>query len=203
MKIKKLGLTDYQPVWHAMQQLTRTRTFATEDEGWITEHFPVFTEGQASQTEHLLNTGDIPVIKTDRGGQVTYHGPGQLVLYVLCDLKRLSIPLKTFVNTLETTLICLLNDYHIIGQQEPGSPGIYVENAKIASLGLRIHRGCSYHGLSLNVKMDLEPFQRINPCGQPNRTIVQMSDFYPNIQIENVIPRLTTHLQERLSYATT
>ncbi len=202
MKIKKLGLTNYKSVWQAMQHFTRSRTPETEDECWVTEHFPVFTQGQAGKEEHLLTTSNIPVIKTDRGGQITYHGPGQLICYALCDLKRLAIPLKVFVNSLEKTLIDLLADYQITGVQEIGSPGIYVEKAKIASLGLRIYRGCSYHGLSLNVKMDLEPFKQINPCGQPNRKMVQMSDFCPTITTSTIIPGLIKHLQEKLFYAT-
>jgi len=202
VQIKHWGLIEYQSLWQKMQHFTRTRTLDTPDEWWLAEHFSVFTQGQAGKPEHVLRAGDIPVLKTDRGGQVTYHGPGQLILYTLCDLKRKAIPLKGLVNAIETALIALLAEYHVIARQELTAPGVYVNDAKIASLGLRVHRGCSYHGLSLNVAMDLEPFTRINPCGYPNRKITQLSDFCPNLKVSDVAPRLIQQLSRTLNYTT-
>jgi lipoyl(octanoyl) transferase len=202
VKIKHWGLIEYHSLWQKMQHFTRTRTLESPDEWWLAEHFSVFTQGQAGKPEHVLDAGDIPVIKTDRGGQVTYHGPGQLILYLLCDLKRKAIPLKGLVNAIESAIIALLAEYQVTGRQDHTAPGVYVKDAKIASLGLRVHRGCSYHGLSLNVAMDLEPFTRINPCGYPNRKIVQLSDFCPELQVLDVAPRLIQQLSRTLNYTT-
>ena len=174
--VRQLPVVTFQPVWRAMRELTEHRNVATEDEIWLLEHPPVFTQGLAGKPEHLLNPEDIPVIAIDRGGQVTYHGPGQLLCYVLFDLRRLKITIKTLVQLLEQVIIDLLASYGIRAVRKPGAPGIYVEGAKIASLGLRIRRGCSYHGLALNIDMDLSPFTRINPCGFPNLKITQLSD---------------------------
>lgn len=159
-----------------MRELTERRDEATEDEIWLLEHPPIFTQGMAGKPEHLLNPGDIPVIAIDRGGQVTYHGPGQLLCYVLLDLRRLKITIRTLVQLLEQVIIELLASYGISADRKQGAPGIYVEGAKIASLGLRIRRGCCYHGLALNIDMDLSPFARINPCGFPDLRITQLSD---------------------------
>jgi lipoyl(octanoyl) transferase len=166
--IRNLGLCDYAAIWEQMQQFTTARTATTPDEIWLLEHPPVFTQGLAGKPEHVLNPGDIPIVQTDRGGQITYHGPGQLVGYVLFDLKRAKIGVKQFVHLLETAAINLLADYKISAHSDPHAPGVYVDKSKICSIGLRIRRGCSYHGIALNVNNDLEPFTRINPCGFRN-----------------------------------
>jgi len=157
-----------------MQRFTEARTEATSDELWLVEHPPVFTVGLNGKPEHLLAPADIPVVKVDRGGQVTYHGPGQIVLYFLLDLRRRGIGVRALVTLMEQAVIKLLADYHIAAQSRRDAPGVYVEGAKIAALGLRVRRGCSYHGLALNVAMDLEPFARINPCGYPGLAVTQM-----------------------------
>ena len=172
--VRRLGRRDYLPVWHAMQRFTEARTEATSDELWLVEHPPVFTVGLNGKPEHLLAPADIPVVKVDRGGQVTYHGPGQIVLYFLLDLRRRGIGVRALVTLMEQAVIKLLADYHIAAQSRRDAPGVYVEGAKIAALGLRVRRGCSYHGLALNVAMDLEPFARINPCGYPGLAVTQM-----------------------------
>jgi lipoyl(octanoyl) transferase len=159
-----------------MRDFTDTRGPATPDELWFTEHEPVFTQGQAGKAEHLLAPGDIPVVQTDRGGQVTYHGPGQIVGYLLIDLRRAGISVRELVRGIESAIAQVLAVYSIHGETRPDAPGVYVAGAKIASLGLRVRRGCSYHGLSLNVAMDLEPFSRINPCGLLNMPVTQMRD---------------------------
>lgn len=165
ISVRDLGRRDYVPVWQAMQDFTAARDADSADEIWLVEHAPVFTLGQAGRPEHILDAGAIPVVQSDRGGQVTYHGPGQLVVYLLLDLKRRRLGVKELVRRLEQAVIDLLAEYRITGDRRAGAPGIYVDGAKIAALGLRVRRGCSYHGLSLNVDMDLEPFSRIHPCG--------------------------------------
>lgn len=172
-----LGLTDYHETWAAMKQYTRLRDEHSVDQLWITEHPPVFTQGLNGRGEHLLAPGDIPVVQVDRGGQVTYHAPGQLVVYCLLDLVRLGLGVKGLVARMESSLIELLLGYGIAAQTREGAPGVYVGPAKIAALGLRIRKGCCYHGLSLNVDMDLEPFSRIDPCGYPGLAVTQMRDF--------------------------
>lgn len=162
---RELGQVDYQPTWHAMQRFTDTRDMETPDEIWLLEHSPVFTQGQAGKAEHVLFPGDIPVVQVDRGGQVTYHGPGQLVAYLLLDVRRSGIGVRELVSRIERSLIDLLASYGVSANAKPDAPGVYVNGAKIASLGLRIRNGRSFHGLALNVDMDLQPFQRINPCG--------------------------------------
>lgn len=164
-RVRDLGLRDYQTVWHEMQHFTDTRTTDTPDEIWLLEHPPVFTLGLNGKREHILEPGDIPIVKCDRGGQVTYHGPGQLIAYLLLDMRRHPLGVKALVSKIEQAVIELLAEHQIHGQRREGAPGIYVDDAKIAALGLRIRKGCSYHGLSLNVDMDLQPFSRINPCG--------------------------------------
>jgi len=198
--VRELGLHDYFPIWQAMQRFTDTRTEQTCDELWLLQHRPVFTLGQAGKTEHLLAPGDIPVIKVDRGGQVTYHGPGQLIAYLLLDVRRKAIGVRDLVQRMERSLIALLASYGISAQTQTGAPGVYVEGAKIASLGLRIRRGCSFHGLSLNVAMDLEPFSRINPCGYQGLRITQMQDFIPLIEMAEVSSRLCSQLAATLGY---
>lgn len=191
---RTLGRCDYQPVFEAMQTFTAARDADTPDELWRVEHPPVFTLGLAGKPEHLLAPGDIPVIRADRGGQVTYHGPGQVVVYCLLDVRRLGLTVRTLVTALEEAVIELLADYRIAAHARPAAPGVYVKDAKIAALGLRIRQGRCYHGLSLNVAMDLEPFTRINPCGYPGLRVTQLRDFgldlTPDAVAENLLPRL-------------
>jgi lipoyl(octanoyl) transferase len=175
--IKELGLCNYQQVWQEMRNFTCNRRESTPDEIWLLEHSSVFTQGTAGKAEHILNPGNIPIIQTDRGGQVTYHGPGQLVGYVLLDLRRLKIGVKAYVSLIENSVVQLLADYHIKANVKSGFPGVYVAGKKICSIGLKISRGCSYHGIALNVDNDLEPFSRINPCGLQNLQMTKISDF--------------------------
>lgn len=174
--IRELGVQDYSTVWQAMQRFTDERDASTADELWLLEHPAVFTQGQAGKAEHLLMPGDIPVIKVDRGGQVTYHGPGQLVVYVLLDIKRRNLGVRQLVTLLEQILIELLANNGIKAAAKADAPGVYVDGAKIASLGLRVRKGCTFHGLALNVAMDLSPFGRINPCGYAGMQMVQSSE---------------------------
>jgi len=197
---RALGEQDYLPVWQAMQRFTDRRTAGSADEIWLLQHRPVFTLGQAGKPEHLLCPGDIAVVKADRGGQVTYHGPGQLVAYLLLDVRRLSLGVRELVSRMEQSLIDLLADYGIAAATQSGAPGVYVEEAKIASLGLRIRRGCSFHGLALNVAMDLEPFSRINPCGYAGLRMTQIRDFCPSVDFAEVRHRLLIQLCEKLGY---
>ncbi len=201
--VKNLGRSDYRETWRAMQNFTNARDQDTADELWITEHAPVFTQGLNGRAEHLLAPGDIPVVQIDRGGQVTYHGPGQLVLYCLLDITRLGLGVKGLVALIETSVIDLLQGYHIAAQGRPGAPGVYVGAAKIAALGLRIRKGCCYHGLSLNVDMDLEPFTRINPCGYQGLAVTQLLDFGVSDGVEAVGHKLANiligHLSEKKS----
>ncbi|MGY0589137.1 MAG: lipoyl(octanoyl) transferase LipB [Paraglaciecola chathamensis] len=163
--IRQLGRQPYQPIWQAMQDFTDNRDAHSQDEIWLVEHDPVFTQGQAGKEEHLLAPGDIPVVKVDRGGQVTYHGPGQQMMYVLLNLKRHNLGVRTLVSALENCIVDTLKEYAIDAYPRADAPGVYVDSKKVCSIGLRIRRGCSFHGLALNVNMDLAPFQRINPCG--------------------------------------
>jgi lipoyl(octanoyl) transferase len=174
--VSRLGLCVYEPTWRAMQSFTDRRGPDTADELWLLEHPPVYTLGKAGLREHILDPGDIPVIQTDRGGQVTYHGPGQLVAYLMLDLNRAGLGVKRLVHLLEQSVVDLLAGHGIESSTRPNAPGVYLGEAKIASLGLRVRRGCSYHGLALNVDMDLEPFSRINPCGYPGLAVTQMRD---------------------------
>ena len=174
--VRQLGRQDYLPVWQGMHDFTDQRDDNTRDEIWLVEHNPVFTQGQAGKAEHLLNTGDIPVIQSDRGGQVTYHGPGQIVAYFLINLRRKKLGVRELVTDIETLVINTLKHYDIESTAKPDAPGVYVDGRKICSLGLRIRKGCSFHGLALNVNMDLSPFLRINPCGYAGLEMVQVSD---------------------------
>ena len=176
VKVQNLGTSRYPDVFEAMREFTTQRGADTLDEIWLTEHEPVFTQGQAGKAEHLLVPGDIPVVQSDRGGQVTYHGPGQLVAYLLFDLRRLELTVRGLVSGIERSVVETLEGYGIASAPRADAPGVYVAGAKIASLGLRVKRGCSYHGLSLNVNMDLEPFTRINPCGLTGMEVVQVAD---------------------------
>lgn len=196
--IRHLGLQSYQRVWDDMKHFTATRTETTPDELWLLEHYPVFTQGQAGKPEHLLDAGAIPVINSDRGGQITYHGPGQLVAYVLLDIKRRRLGIRTLVSRIEKTLINVLNQYGILATTQCGAPGVYVQHQKIASIGLRVKNGCTTHGLALNVAMDLSPFSRINPCGYARLEMTQMQDTVSTIQTQMVIPRLIQELLHSL-----
>lgn len=198
MLTRELPLSDYESTWHAMQNFTQARLKTTPDELWILEHPPVFTLGQAAKQEHLLHPHNIPVIRSDRGGQVTYHGPGQLILYVLLDIQRLALSIRELICLLERSVITLLADYHIRAHTQIGAPGVYVDNAKICAIGLRIRKGCSYHGISLNVNMDLTPFEWINPCGYKDLKIIQLSDWVPDIQVSVISARLVTYVSQYL-----
>lgn len=199
LHIRRLGRMEYAPVWHAMQDFTNQRTVTSADELWLVEHPPVFTQGQAGRKEHVLAPGDIPVIQADRGGQVTYHGPGQIVAYTLIDIRRLEIGVRELVTAIEEAILVLLDGYSINAQRLAGAPGIYVDGVKIAALGLRIRNGKSFHGLALNVDMDLEPFQRINPCGLQDMQVTQMSAF-TQVNIKDVEDRLIASLAAVLGY---
>ena len=199
--VRQLGLQDYRPVWQSMTDFTNQRTPETPDELWLVEHPPVFTQGQAGKPEHLLLPGDIPVIQTDRGGQVTYHGPGQLVAYPLLDLRRLKLGVRDLVSAIEQTIVATLAVYGIEADPKPDAPGVYVAGDKIASLGLRVRRGCSFHGLALNVDMDLEPFQRINPCGYEGLAMTQMRDLLPEPPVlAEVQDQLVMQFARKLGY---
>ena len=176
VNIRSLGLTEYSETFEEMKTFTKSRTPDTIDEIWVTEHQPVFTQGIAGKEEHILVPGEIPIVFSDRGGQVTYHGPGQVMAYLLFDLRRKKVLVRELVFKIEQAIICALRELAIDGERLAGAPGNYVDSKKIASLGLRVSRGCSYHGLSLNVDMDLEPFERINPCGLKNIGVTQVSD---------------------------
>lgn len=191
-------LQAYQPIFEQMREITLQRTETSPDAIWFMQHTPVFTQGQAGKPEHVISPGNIPVVQSDRGGQITYHGPGQLMIYTLFDLKRLNIGIKQFVDHLQQSVIELLNGYGIKGQTQCSAPGVYVEGAKICSLGLRVRRGYTYHGLSLNVAMDLEPFSRINPCGFQNLRMTQIQEYYPAITLETVIQDIMPILQQKL-----
>ncbi|MCG6306937.1 lipoyl(octanoyl) transferase LipB [Vibrio vulnificus] len=198
--VKRLGRRDYLPVWQAMHEFTDTRNEETPDEMWLVEHNPVFTQGQAGKAEHLLNTGDIPVVQSDRGGQVTYHGPGQLVAYFLINLRRKKLGVRDLVTTIENLVINTLKAYNIDSAARPDAPGVYVDGRKICSLGLRIRKGCSFHGLALNVNMDLSPFLRINPCGYQGMEMVQVSELGGPTDIALVEQQLVKELVNLLGY---
>ena len=174
--VRSLGLTDYVPVWEAMRVFTDSRQKSTLDEIWVTEHKRVFTQGQSGRPENIIDPGDIPVVLSDRGGQVTYHGPGQLVVYLMFDLRRMDLNVRVLVGGIEESIIDVLAGYSIGATRERDAPGVYVRGSKVGSLGLRVRRGCSFHGLSLNVAMDLEPFDRINPCGNVDLKMSQVKD---------------------------
>lgn len=174
--VRELGRQPYEPVWRAMQRFTDRRDEASSDETWVVEHDPVFTLGQAGKPEHVLAPGDIPVVQVDRGGQVTYHGPGQLVMYPLFDLKRLNVGVRDYVCKIEQAMIDTLAEWNIEGQRKEGAPGVYVAGAKIGALGIRVRRGCTFHGLAFNVDMDLAPWHRINPCGYQGLQVTSVRD---------------------------
>ncbi len=196
--VRELGQQDYEPIWQKMRQYTDTRDENSPDEIWLLEHLPVFTQGQAGKPEHLLNPGDIPVIQVDRGGQVTYHGPGQLVAYILFDLHRRSIPVRTLVCAIERAIIDTLKDFGVDSQARQDAPGVYVDEQKICSLGLRIRKGRSYHGLAFNIDMDMEPFCRINPCGFSNIKMTQLSALNGPKTLAEVSPILVKYLTKHI-----
>jgi lipoyl(octanoyl) transferase len=195
--VSDLGRRAYEPVWRAMQAFTDARDDATADELWLVEHEPVFTLGQAGRPEHVLAPGDIPVLHVDRGGQVTYHGPGQIVAYPLLDLKRLKIGVREYVCRIEQAVIDTLAEWNIEGRRREGAPGVYVNGAKVAALGIRVRRGCTFHGLAFNIAMDLEPFSRINPCGYAGLEVVSMADLGGPAGLEAVKPVLLRELAAR------
>ena len=192
--LRDLGRQPYEPVWRAMQAFTDTRDDSTPDELWVVEHDPVFTLGQAGKEEHVLMPGDIPVLHVDRGGQVTYHGPGQIVLYPLLDLRRLKIGVKEYVCRIEQAMIDTLADWNIHAERRDGAPGVYVNGAKVGALGIRVRRGCTFHGLAFNIAMDLEPFQRINPCGYQGLKVTSMLDLGGPSGLDAVKPVLVAHI---------
>ena len=202
--IRHKGLTEYEPVWHAMQEFTVSRADNACDELWVTQHHAVFTQGLNGKKEHLIDPGDIPVVQVDRGGQVTFHGPGQLVIYPLVDIVRRKLGVRQLVTALENAVIRLLSEYGLLAYARKDAPGVYIEveaqHAKIASLGLRIKKGKSYHGVSLNVDMDLEPFGRINPCGFKGLAVTQLSDLLPGVSIDVVTDKLIMILIAELGY---
>lgn len=191
--IRNLGLQPYAPVSQEMHDFTDRRDDDTPDEIWLVEHPPVFTQGQAGKAEHVLAAGDIPVIQSDRGGQVTYHGPGQQVMYVLINLKRRKIGVRELVTLLENTVINTLAQFDIVANARPDAPGVYVDGKKICSLGLRIRKGCSFHGLALNIDMDLAPFMRINPCGYAGMEMTQVSKLVENASVDKIRTILIQH----------
>ena len=197
--IKHLGVVDYEATWHAMQAFTAQRGAETNDEIWLLQHPPVYTQGLAGKPEHLLTKPAIPVVKTDRGGQITYHGPGQIVVYVLFDLKRKGIGVKDLVKRIEQSIIDVLQSYGIAAQRKLGAPGVYVKGAKIAALGLRVKNGCSYHGLALNVAMDLTPYGAINPCGYAGMEVTDLATLGVRVSINDVMTTLSQHLVTQLS----
>lgn len=192
--VRSLGQQPYMEIWEAMKTFTANRDATTVDELWCLEHPRVFTQGQAGKAEHILLPGDIPVIQVDRGGQVTYHGPGQLVIYLLIDLTRRKLGVRALVDEIEQAIVRTLAESEIDAAPRLDAPGVYVNGAKIASLGLRVRRGCSFHGLALNVNMDMEPFSRINPCGYAGMSMCQVSDYQPGVSVYEVERRLVQAL---------
>lgn len=199
--IQSLGLTDYETTYAEMKAVTTSRDEGSPDRLWLTQHFPVFTQGQAGKPEHILSAGDIPVIQSDRGGQVTYHGPGQVVLYFLIDIRRANVGVRKMVTLIENTVIATLADYDIEAFSRADAPGVYVDTnttvKKIASLGLRVRKGRTYHGVALNVDMDLSPFSRINPCGYQGMSMTQLSDLC-ECRLPEVEKTLLVHAQRQL-----
>ncbi|EKN3363085.1 lipoyl(octanoyl) transferase LipB [Yersinia ruckeri] len=198
--LRQLGLQPYAPVSQAMHAFTECRDESTQDEIWLVEHQQVFTQGQAGKAEHLLMPGDIPVIQSDRGGQVTYHGPGQQVMYVMINLKRAKIGVRQLVTAIENTVVDTLAHFGVEAHARPDAPGVYIGQKKICSLGLRIRKGCSFHGLALNIDMDLSPFHRINPCGYAGMEMTQLSALCPEITVADVQPILVNAFIRQLGY---
>ena len=199
--VRDLGLVAYEPTWRAMRAFTEARTPDTEDQVWLVQHPPVFTLGLAGRREHVLAPGAIPVTQTDRGGQVTYHGPGQAVAYLLLDLRRLGIGVRELVRRIEQAVIEVLEAHGIAGERREGMPGVYVGGAKIAAIGLRVSRGCTYHGVALNVDLDPEPFARIDPCGYPGLASTRLADHGVRDSIDTVQQELADALQRLVAPA--
>jgi len=200
IQIREKGLQDYTSSWKEMISFTNSRTADTPDELWLLEHHSVFTQGLAGKSENLLGETDISVIQSDRGGQITYHGPGQLIVYCLIDIKRLGIGVKKMVSLIEQSIIDLLEDYSISSHKVSGAPGVYVDGSKIAALGLKVKHGRTYHGLSLNIDMDLSPYKLINPCGFKNLNVTQMSNLTDNtLELSAIKSQLTRHLSNYVS----
>lgn len=199
--IRSLGRQPYMPIWHAMQQFTDNRTEATLDEIWCLEHEPVFTQGQAGKAEHILMPGDIPVVNVDRGGQVTYHGPGQLVIYFMLDIKRRKLGVRQLVTAMEQAVVSMLAGYGIAANAKADAPGVYVNDHKVCSLGLRIRKGCSFHGLALNVDMDLSPFSRINPCGYAGMQMVNTQQLNGPCSVAQAQDDLLTALAKEIGFS--
>jgi lipoyl(octanoyl) transferase len=199
--IKRLGLVEYEPTWRAMQAYTAKRSAETADEIWLLQHPPVFTLGMAGKREHLLADIGIPVVAIDRGGQITYHGPGQIIFYLLLDLKRLGFGIKELVRRMEQAIIDVLSESGIEAERQPGAPGVYVAGAKIAALGLRVKNGCTYHGLSLNLDMDLSPFQAINPCGYAGMAVTQVRNLASKPSPQPVEEALLAILMRHLGWS--
>ncbi len=199
LRVRRLGLLDYELVWQAMQAFTDQRDETTPDELWLVEHPPVFTQGQAGRAEHILAAGDIPVVQVDRGGQVTYHGPGQIVAYPLIDIRRLGMGVRELVTAIEQAIIAVLDSYGVEAEPRKDAPGVYVDGVKIAALGLRIRKGRSFHGLSFNIDMDLEPFQRINPCGLQGLEVTNLSALV-DVNMHEAEDRLIASLSKDLGY---
>ncbi|WP_448247426.1 lipoyl(octanoyl) transferase LipB [Thalassotalea agariperforans] len=197
--IRQLANQEYTAIWQAMKDFTDARDDSVTDELWLVEHFPVFTQGQAGKAEHLLMPGDIPVVKSDRGGQITYHGPGQQVIYFLINLRRRKMGIRQLVSLIENGIIASLADYGIDAQAKPEAPGVYVDGKKIASLGLRVRKGCSFHGLALNVNMNLAPFLRINPCGYAGLEMAQTADINGPQTVNEAGQSLIKHLSQLLN----
>ncbi|PPK52332.1 lipoyl(octanoyl) transferase LipB [Marinobacter persicus] len=198
--VRSLGQQPYTETWEAMKAFTASRDADTVDELWCLEHPAVFTQGQAGKAEHILLPGDIPVVQVDRGGQVTYHGPGQLVIYLLINLTRRKQGVRALVDDIEQSIVATLAGLGIDAAPRPDAPGVYVDGAKIASLGLRVRRGCSFHGLALNVNMDMEPFSRINPCGYAGMAMCQVRDFQAGATVADLERRLVKELVQRLGH---
>ena len=199
--VRDLGLQPYEPIWQKMQQFTNERDETAVDEIWLLQHEPVFTQGQAGKEEHVLNTGDIPIVQVDRGGQVTYHGPGQLIVYLLLNLKRLKVGVRELVSIMEDSVVETVQSYGVDAYAKPDAPGVYVDESKIASLGLRVRRGCSFHGLALNLDMDLEPFLRINPCGYAGMAMTQLAMLSDNLDQAEATERLINFLINKIGYS--
>jgi lipoyl(octanoyl) transferase len=200
LTVRRFGLREYEPVWREMQAFNAARDAGTADEVWLVQHPPVYTVGLAGRPEHLPAGSAIPVIRIDRGGQITYHGPGQLVAYLLLDLNRRALGVRHLVRRMEGAVIDLLGEYGVAAEGRKNMPGVYVGSEKIAALGLRIRKGCCYHGLSLNIDMDLAPFAAIDPCGYPGLAVTQTSDLGISAGIEELGTRLVRHLQTQLAH---
>jgi lipoyl(octanoyl) transferase len=198
--VKHLGRVEYEPTWHAMQQFTESREQGSTSEAWVVEHPPVFTQGQAGKPEHLLAVSEIPVVQSDRGGQVTYHGPGQVVIYLLLNLRETGMGIRGLVTAIEDSIIAMLAEHHIDAESRRDAPGVYVDEAKIAALGLRVKRGFTYHGLSFNLDMDLSPFQQINPCGHQGLAVTQGAELGLSLSFNQAAKAILEQLCSRINH---